>query len=298
MKLVPVWVALLWRYIWSRGSTNHVETKPQLIVPTLEPSPEMTRLYETLYAQENQAREAISTRLQIPLAIAVSLLTAQGYLFFAAAPPELNFSSATFVTSLLVGFGLAFLAGIVFFRISSGHRYKYVPTPAALELYRAESELHFKDEPGGGRYLAHWVNVTMNAEVFRHYVECTTVNGTLNAERSEAIFSVHRLLLVSIFFTLAAFVAFVLGDLKDKPIHRAQIQLVEQVGPNLPVRVVEGLRAKPEQFHAGFADDDRAARVGLAEILWSTTRVKIVQGIRGTANQLYTGPVVDYERTR
>ena len=217
LKILNSWWAPLWNYVWNAGSTDHVDRIEDWDPIERRPSPEMLALYERLYSAENQARENFSVRLQIPLAIAVSLLTAQGFLFFTSDPAASKMYGA-FIVVLAMAFIAVFFAGIVFFRISSGHRYQYLPTPHELETFRAECEMHYMDEPGAGRYLDQWIESAMGGEILRHYVVCASVNATLNSERSQAVYGVHRVLLLSIFLTVSAFLLFALGDLKEKPL--------------------------------------------------------------------------------
>lgn len=240
------WLAAKWDAVWTLGSTAQVDRMKNWLPVNSPPSEAVMKVYEEIYRVQIQFRENLPVRLQIPLAIALSLLTAQGFLFFAAGLVKVTIASTAFCLSLLGAFALVFFAGVVFFRISSGHLYQYLPTPREMEDFRARIEVHYRGNPAYAKStqtITDLSNQWAEKDIFRHYVVCTSVNAALNAIRSKAVFAVHRVLLVAIVLTIVAFIAFVLGDLKDQPIHRAQVELVEKVGPNRPVVIFQGIRS-------------------------------------------------------
>lgn len=64
------------------GKSNYVKAQiakvPEI---SIAPSEDFASLYADLYEHESQMREAISSRLQVPLAIGVSLASVLGFLF-------------------------------------------------------------------------------------------------------------------------------------------------------------------------------------------------------------------------
>lgn len=133
-------------------------------------------------------------------------------------------------------------AGLVFFRISTGHDYEYLPTPADWEVFRQECQKAFQDAPDSEKYMADWIALTMKKEILKNFAHCTSVNAVINTERSSANLTVNRALMVAVSASLLAVVVFTLADLKESPIYRAQMQMVPYHLLPKNVELANGLR--------------------------------------------------------
>lgn len=172
--------------------------------------------YEKLYFHEMEAREQMTTRLQIPLALLVSTV---GLLGFMAQNLDRE-QDSYWVLCFKIAFGLSSLmvlvSGYHCIRSAWGHIYSVLPTAQVWQEYHADCTTLYAGEP---RYRRS--KLTQNAlrnSVRDKYVECAAVNATINELRSYYYHMTIKYYVASAIIGFAAFIFFFFGSL-DKSLH-------------------------------------------------------------------------------
>lgn len=163
-------------------------------------------LYEKLYFHEVEAREKISARLQIPLAIILSITSVYAYLLKGISINNAGGWNIAFCILLLVSFAIHCFSMVYFIRVFYGHTYEFIPSASETENYRntlieTYSDYAEKDE---------LVSKHFNEYLFRYYNECSSANTIINDSRSEFLhkcntFSIANVIPLSILFLIFTF---------------------------------------------------------------------------------------------
>lgn len=118
-------------------------------------------LYKELYFHEIDARESLDSRIQIPLAIIVSLVGSLVFMLF-------NFDGKAdgHVPNFFLGFlslSGASLALSVFLLIKSwfGHTYSFLPAAGDMDEYRKKLVNTYKDYASGEKLISKYLNVAI-----------------------------------------------------------------------------------------------------------------------------------------
>lgn len=161
-------------------------------------------LYEKLYFHEVEAREKISARLQIPLAIILSfvsvyaifikgisfsLITGWHYLFF-------------FVTCISI---FLFVVNCMYFiKAFYGHAYEFLPSAKDTEEYRQKLIETYKEYDDCDSLVSKY----FSEYLFRYYNECSSINTKANDKRSDAIHKSNTFSILNVIPLVLAFIMF------------------------------------------------------------------------------------------
>jgi len=160
---------------------------------------ELFKFYESQYHFEDGRRDKINARLQIPFAIIVAIA---GLLAFMLQNVN-HYSDGAGVVMFWLLFGCATAAlcfAIYYFRLSwFGHTDKLIPTPQALDEYRALLIDYYSDQDNSNELTEKKLKETL----FNYYIEFTSTNATNNDRRS---YNIYR---TTVSLTIAAILAFV-----------------------------------------------------------------------------------------
>ncbi|HOI51338.1 MAG TPA: hypothetical protein PLN02_03105 [Azonexus sp.] len=169
----------------------------------------MSELYEKLYFHEIEIRDKLVERLQVPLALIVSLMGALVYMLQNTALESPLPILVPYFFVLAVPAILLIATAVTFFLSYYNYSYGLIPTAEQLEAYRQQL-LATYTEFDNGQVLAEKYHreALMNA-----FVECSTINAATNAKRGGYIHTTNTLTLISAIFLLIAFVFFYLGGL-------------------------------------------------------------------------------------
>lgn len=137
-------------------------------------------LYEKLYFHEVESKDKVVARLQIPLALVLSITSI--YAFFIKGINFHNFEFwnvaffCTFALSLLL-----FLASVWhFIKALYGHSYEFIPSALETEAYRDTLIEAYKNYSDSEKL----VERHFNDYIFRYYNECSSFNTAVNDQRS------------------------------------------------------------------------------------------------------------------
>ncbi|TKR55363.1 hypothetical protein D7I39_11130 [Allopusillimonas ginsengisoli] len=206
-------------------------------------------LYERLYFEGLNQREKIPSRVQIPLAIWLSLLGGQFYMFSGSHIIEFGWDVCLYITAL----GFAFLALVIsaclFFRVLSGQTYALIPVPASFENSRTAYLDEYSEHEEAGTWLDHWSQECWKMDVARHFVRCVGHNEMVNELRSRRSWVGHRFLVASGILTAIAFFCYHLESYRLEQVHK--VELVSSNGTGRP-NAITLIRSLNLETNTGF----------------------------------------------
>lgn len=182
--------------------------------------------YERVYFDSLETREKLIARMQVPLALILSIAGALSYMALGTSLTQMNLIFWVYVILIFAAFVTLIRAGQYFHAVLSGYKYLFIPTLWEFEEYRSEAIQKFSDEPEADEHLEDWVTLTLRREILKHFIACSSHNALRNEFRSNSSWAGHRLLMYSGILTVMAFAIFRLADLRESPIH--QVELVPQ----------------------------------------------------------------------
>ncbi|ADQ84699.1 conserved hypothetical protein [Methylovorus sp. MP688] len=189
--------------------------------------------YEKLYFHEMEVRERIVTRLQMPFAILLSILSLYAYMLqgVSIAP---NVSVAFFGIYALVSIGLFAKSVFHFIRAFHGSQYELIPTAKESEQYRATLTQQYKSYDGTDGYedCDTLVSKYFDAYLFERYVRASTNNGEANDRRAAHIHDCIFYIIVNSIPLLSMFLTFSLCG-----INKADIDKELQVKVTAPIEL-------------------------------------------------------------
>lgn len=166
---------------------------------------ELFSLYEKLYFHEIDHREKITTRLQLPLAIFISLITILGYMIQNV---DYTSSSITLIVIFLIFYligSFLVITGIVFFiKTFYGHTYEYLPTAKETENYNSLLKATY-DSYEGGEKIA---EKHFDDYLYKYFCECSSMISDINQKRSDFLHKANTLIIFSITPILISFIIF------------------------------------------------------------------------------------------
>lgn len=186
----------------------------------------LCELYEKLYFHEIEAREHLSARVQVPLAITVSLIGVLAFMLLNFNKELCGLPTFLFLFFLVLS-SSALIVGI-FFLIRSwyGHTYSFLPSAAKTEDYRqilvnTYSGYDNSDDLTQGH---------LNDYLCNYFVQCSTVNTHCNDKRSLYLHKANGSLIITVLLAAVAFLFFYFGGLdKNQTIKPVEISIVQPV---------------------------------------------------------------------
>lgn len=174
------------------------------------------KLYEKLYFHEVEAREKISGRLQIPLAILLSFTSVFAHIIKGVSLGnhglwDLIFG-ATFLVSLIL-----FVVGLSYFiRSFYGHTYQFIPSAIETENYRQKLIKTYKEYEDCDSIADQY----FDEYIFKYYNECSSVNTKVNDKRSEFLHKCNTYLILSALPLAIAFLIFILAGIDKNSVDK------------------------------------------------------------------------------
>lgn len=178
----------------------------------------LREFYKELYFHEIDVREKLNSRIQIPLAIILSMIGGLSFM-----TPRLNIVVYDlFLIGYLVCFCLTCISLIIatLFLIRSffGHEYSFLPTARDCEDYRILLGETYK----GYENADELVEEHFEKFIVNEYVNSSTINTNCNDQRSLLLHFTNRFLIASILSIAVTFALFQAanwrGSLETEPI--------------------------------------------------------------------------------
>lgn len=161
--------------------------------------------YEKIYFYELERKEKLISRLNLPLAILVVLLSFLSYMLDKAPNPDDGFVGISFWI-LYLSAVFCVLSGAFYFRSSWQLRDfdRGLPTLIDLEKYRVEATSHFALH-GENRDDA---ETYFKAIILSYYIEGATVNTVNNDKRGSKLVSLANFVTLTMILSVLSFIPF------------------------------------------------------------------------------------------
>lgn len=166
-------------------------------------------LYEKLYFHEIEVRENLTGRLQLPLAIIVSLVGGLIYLLQHVDLRHKGWLAPTFWGALTLGAVSITSAGYFFVRSWFGATYAFFPAAEEAERYRLLLDKTYASYHNGADLSKKYLHEFLCLK----FIECATRNTRSNDSRSLFLHRTNGALIASTVFLASAFLLFFCGRL-------------------------------------------------------------------------------------
>lgn len=182
-------------------------------------------LYERLYFHEIEMREKLNGRLQLPLAVLISVIGALAFMLR-------NFSNSG-EKNLLILFLLLYVLSCLFVVIGVhyfirswyGYEYSFIPSAVETENYRQTLvETYAEFENSEDLVEMHFANFLR-----KYYIECSSKNTENNDKRSLFLHFTNRHIVTGAIFAFLSLIPFYFGSF-DKNL-KESIQVVRVCEP-------------------------------------------------------------------
>lgn len=205
---------------------------------------EFLQLYEKLYFHEVDSREKLNARLQMPLALLISLIGVVAFLL--QNYEHRGFSPSAILFSLfLTGAVVALIAAIYYFILSwYGNTYAFVPSAAEIEKYRQTLLDTYRPYDEGNKLAANYFHQYM----LKSYIDSSSVNTACNDNRSINLHKTNTALIFSAVIAFVAFLMFFFGGLQKGQISKtpeAKVEVTIKTGGVQMSNDPKGTVAKP-----------------------------------------------------
>lgn len=160
-------------------------------------------LYEKLYFHEAEVRDKISNRLQIPLALVLSISSVYALLIRDISLDNLGLWHLLFFFFFSISCCLFATSFVYFIRSFYGHTYLFLPSALDSENYR----LSLIDTYSTYDECDELVSKYFNEYIYNHYNKCSSANTLVNDKRSERLHKCNTYLILN---ALPLFITFLI----------------------------------------------------------------------------------------
>ncbi|MDQ1921663.1 hypothetical protein [Massilia pseudoviolaceinigra] len=210
--------------------------------------------YERLYFHEMEAREQMTSRLQIPLALLVSTIGMLGFMAQNLDREIESLWSSGFQASFLISALLLFVSGAYCKKSAWGHEYAVIPAATTWDNYHTQCITLYSCQPR--RQRESLICEALHKAIREKYAECAATNSFINETRS---FGYHMTIKYFIFSAISGFFAFTcyfLGEL-DKGNHTKPTEIVIVSHPLKGTAVTRPPPPPPPPPPTRYVRDDR-----------------------------------------
>ncbi|MBU4316123.1 MAG: hypothetical protein KKF30_02480 [Proteobacteria bacterium] len=173
-------------------------------------------VYEKLYFHEVEAREKISSRLQIPLAILLSIISVYAHIIKGISLNNHCFWNIIFALTFISSIILFVTSMSYFIRSFYGHTYEFIPSAIETENYRQKLIETYKEYDDGESIAEQY----FDEYIYKYYNECSSLNTKVNDTRSEFLHKCNTYLILSALPLVAAFLIFTLAGIDKNSVDK------------------------------------------------------------------------------
>jgi hypothetical protein len=179
--------------------------------------------FEKLYFHELESREQTNTRIQIPLALLVSIIGALGFMIQNFERDTKNWWAYCFIITCIISIILILISGYHCVRASWGHTYKMTSFSTEWKgYYDSCVNLYHDQEPNERSRL---IESALEEAVLNKYIECASVNAGLNEKRSYQYYLCIAFFLGAVVFVSVTFFLYFFGSI-DKSLHTKPTEIM------------------------------------------------------------------------
>jgi hypothetical protein len=181
-------------------------------------------LYEKLYFHEVDAREKIAARLQIPLAILLSITSV--FAIFLKGADFTNYSgwNITFFVIVAISLLLHGVSAAYFIKSFYGHSYEFIPTAVDSETYRQELISTYREFDDRDELVRKY----FKEYLFKYYSECATKNTLANDQRSKFIHKCNTYFVINLIPLILAFIIFTFTGIDKNGVEKSYKVIIDQ----------------------------------------------------------------------
>ena len=184
--------------------------------------------FEKLYFHELEAREQMTTRLQIPLTLLTAVIGALGFMGQNIDRDQSGVWTNWFYAVFLLSVVFVVASGYFCTKCASGHWYQMTSFADEWQGYHSSCVLAYQEQPENEK-------MTLTERAFceaveNKYVECASANAAINQLRAYYFNRTINLFIIALAFTSVAFTIYFLGSL-DKSLHNrpTEIKIVNPI---------------------------------------------------------------------
>lgn len=184
---------------------------------------------EAMYLRELAERDQLHSRMQLPLALIVSIAGVLGFLLQNSSFNSNSAGAIAFVIFLVASAFSLFLSGSFLMIAIFGSAYKYIATLDVIQRYRDELHAAYReyDECDAlvEKYLTTWLKDS--------YCEASTFNAYQNGKRSKNVYFTNACVLVAAALLAVAYMLFFFGGYEKN----ASPLSIQVAGQTMPIAV-------------------------------------------------------------
>lgn len=179
-------------------------------------------LYEKLYFHEVEAREKIAARLQIPLAVFLSITSLYGYFLKGYSIENSGAWNIAFSIVCVVSVYFFIRSLIYFKKAFFGSEYRFLPAARVAEGYRQELFELYKSYDGTDGYSDCQTLVSHHFKnyLLKEYIDSSSHNTVINDKRSEALHKSNSFVIFNIVPLACLFLIFTLANIDKNNIEK------------------------------------------------------------------------------
>ncbi|MDB4077694.1 hypothetical protein N9537_07600 [Porticoccaceae bacterium] len=174
---------------------------------------DLFEFHQRMYFHELEARDKISSRLQLPLAILLATISFYGVLTKGIELDSLAQKNGLYLTLLAISFISVSIASVFFVRALWGHSYEYIPTTDETEDYNDLLISKYKEFDNCDDLVSNYLESYLR----KAYSKCATKNTHVNDNRSELLHNCNSFLILSAVLLLATYVFSNIYKIEKKP---------------------------------------------------------------------------------
>lgn len=191
--------------------------------------------FEKLYFHELESREQMNTRIQIPLALLISIIGALGFMIQNFERDNKDGWAYLFVGACITSAIFILISGYFCVKAAWGHTYNMTSFSTEWKGYYDSCVTLYQGEEEQDR--AGLIEGALEDAVLNKYIECASVNAGLNATRSYQYHLSIKYFLWAITCVSLTFIFYFFGML-DKSLHTkpTEIVIVSQKGVSMTTK--------------------------------------------------------------
>lgn len=178
--------------------------------------------FEKLYFHELEAREQMTTRVQIPLALLTALIGALGFMGQNIDRNQGGVWTYWFYTFFLLAVTFVIASGYFCTKCASGHWYQMTSFAQEWQGYHNSCVATYQSQPEVEREVL--IEAAFLEAVQNKYVECASANAEINQLRAYYFNRTINIFIIALAFTSAAFAIYFFGSL-DKSLHNTPTEI-------------------------------------------------------------------------
>lgn len=185
---------------------------------------ELLDFYKNLYFHEEERKEKLASRLQIPLAIIFSIASLYGYFIKELSIQNITIQSFIFILFFIISI-LLFISSLVFFiKGFWGNKYELIPSAKTIEDYRQEMiELYKEYENSDDIVEEHFNQYLMNS-----LNQCSNSNTNMNDKRSKNLHRSNFFILLNLLPLAITFIVFTQGVINQNSTNKFQEIIIKK----------------------------------------------------------------------